>query len=246
MDVITASILGIVQGLTEFLPVSSSGHLVLGGHLLTNYRQPGVFFEALLHAGTLLAILFYFKKDIIKLDRKYIFFLIVGSIPAAVFGYLFNPFFERLFENPRLVGFALLLTGVFNLMTDKKVKKEDKLNLKKSTIVGFFQALAIIPGISRSGSTIFAGTRAGMKKQEAAKFSFLLSVPAVVGANILQFAKYGGSLKGNLLSYLAGFVFSFIAGFFAIKVVLKSLRERKFKYFAYYCFLVGIATIILT
>lgn len=245
MNPITASLLGLVQGLTEFLPVSSSGHLVLGQYLLTDYQEPGVAFEAFLHAGTLLAILYYFRKDIFKLSRQYLLYIVLGSIPAAIFGYLFSPFFEGLFESPRLVGFALLATGFLNLMTDIKVDKKRKLNSSNSIMIGFFQALAIIPGISRSGSTIFAGTRVGIKREEAARFSFLLSVPAVAGANLLQFAKYGANFSGNVINYLLGFVFAFVAGYFAINIVLESLKQKKFRYFAYYCFLVGISTLVL-
>jgi undecaprenyl-diphosphatase len=244
MDLISVCLLGIVQGLTEFLPVSSSGHLVLGEYI-ANFREPGAVFEVFLHAGTLLAILFFFRKEIFRLSKKYLLFLLVATIPAAVFGYLFSPFFEGLFNNPKLVGIALLITGFFNLVTDKNVGKKASLNWQNSIIIGLFQALAIIPGISRSGSTIFAGTRVGIQGKEAAKFSFLLSIPAVVGANFLQFAKYGPSLNGALSKYIAGFAFSFVAGYFAIKVVLKILEQKKFKYFAYYCFLVGILTLIL-
>ena len=245
MDIFTALILGTVQGLTEFLPVSSSGHLVLGRYLLTSYKEPGVVFEAFLHAGTLFAILYYFRKEIFKLSKKYVFYIILATLPAALFGYLFSPFFEGLFESPRLVGFALLATGFLNLMTDLKVDTKRKLNYKNSIMIGFFQALAIIPGISRSGSTIFAGTRAGIKRENAAKFSFLLSVPAVLGANVLQFAKYGVSLEANAANYLVGFIFAFVAGYFAINTVIKVLKEKKFKYFAYYCFLVGITTLLV-
>lgn len=244
MNLISASLLGVVQGLTEFLPVSSSGHLVLGQYI-ADFKEPGAVFEAFLHAGTLLAILFYFRKDVLGLSKKYLAFLLLATIPAAVFGYLFSPFLEGLFDNNRVVGMALLVTGIFNLMTDKNVDKKAPFSWQNSIVVGLFQALAIIPGISRSGSTIFAGTRMGIKGKEAARFSFLLSIPAVAGANLLQFAKYGSSLNGGFVNYLAGFAFSFVAGYFAIKFVLKILKQKKFKYFAYYCFLVGTLTLIL-
>lgn len=244
MDLLSSAFLGLLQGLTEFLPVSSSGHLVLAEALVSNYQEPGVLFEAFLHAGTLLAIVYYFRKKILNIKPDYLLYIAIGTIPAAFAGYFFSSQFESLFSAPRYVGLFLLVTGILNLFTDKKAEKK-KLDKKRSFVVGIFQAFAILPGISRSGSTIFAGTRFGIKKEEAATFSFLLSVPAVLGANLLQFAKYKETLTGNAGNYIVGFIFSFIAGYFAIGLVLKGLRQRKFRYFGYYCIAMGILTFLL-
>jgi undecaprenyl-diphosphatase len=243
MEVFYSAFLGIVQGLTEFLPVSSSGHLVLVQQILPTIKSPGVVFEAFLHAGTLFAILLYFRKDILKIGKNYSVFIVIGSIPAVFFGLVFSSFFESLFENTKMVGLALLVTGILNMFTDMQVLKKRALDTSNSLVIGLFQAFAIIPGISRSGSTIFAGSRLGINRQDAAKFSFLLSIPAVLGANLLEFVKYKGSFDGSYTSFLVGFLFSFVAGYFAINLVLESLKRRNFKYFAYYCFGLGLLVV---
>ena len=245
MKIIESIILGIVQGLTEFLPVSSSGHLVLVKEIFGVVTQ-GLLFETFLHAGTLLAILVYFWKDILKISKKTMTFIIIGTIPAGIVGYFFSSQIEVLFSSVKLVGVSLIITGMLNLFVDKaKIRKGDaNLNNKKSFVVGMAQAFAIIPGISRSGSTIFAGSVCGIGKKEIAKFSFLLSVPAVLGANALEIINYSDSLKINLFNYTLGFLFAFVSGLFAIKLVFKFLEKRKFKYFAYYCFLMGLFVLL--
>ncbi|MFC1710172.1 undecaprenyl-diphosphate phosphatase [Patescibacteria group bacterium] len=245
MNIVTSALLGVVQGLTEFLPVSSSGHLVIAQSMIPGFTQPGVLFDVILHAGTLSAIVYYFRKEIIKLKAKYIYYLFIGTIPVVVIGFLFRPLAETFFTNLRLVGAALMVTGVINLMADRDWKRKGSLNEKKSLVVGITQIFAIIPGISRSGSTIFAGIGMGMDRKKAAQFSFLLSVPAIVGANIVQIYFYGFSGIENISFYLIGFLTAFITGIFAINIVLKLLTKRKFSYFAYYCFIVGIIVAFL-
>jgi len=245
MNIITSIFLGFLQGLTEFLPVSSSGHLVLVQSLLPGFTQVGVLFDVFLHFGTLFAVLVFFRKEILKLPPKYYLYLALGTIPAAFIGYFFKSQLESLFTSTKLVGFALLATGLVNLLTDKIESTGKKLSFKNSFITGVAQAIAIIPGISRSGTTIFASVAQGVDKKSAAKFSFLLSIPAVLGANILEFATHGVSEIGNYTFYLTGFVFSFISGLLAIYLVFKFLTQRKFKIFAYYCFIVGILAILL-
>lgn len=245
MDLIKSALFGIIQGLTEFLPVSSSGHLVLAKKIL-NLETPGVLFESILHAGTLLAIFFYFLKDILKIKRKTIYLILTGTIPAAFVGYVFSSQIEKIFNSTFLVGVALLLTGVLNFLVDKITAQKNNINYKKSFIIGIFQAIAIIPGVSRSGSTIFAGTKLGISKKDAAKFSFLLSVPAVLGANILEISNYANNNLVNKWQYLTGFIFAFVSGLLAIKLVFRFLEKGRFKYFGFYCFLIGILSLVLS
>lgn len=239
MNIVTAAFLGIVQGLTEFFPVSSSGHLVLVQTLIPTFQQPGVLFDVVLHGGTLFAVLAYFRKKIFKLSINYYLLLVVGTIPAVIIGLLFNSAIENLFTDAVLVGGALLISALFNYLTDKNKPKKEKITFKDSIIIGTFQALAIIPGVSRSGSTIFGGTKLGIPKIKAAEFSFLLSVPAVAGAVVLETYKYGFDLAHGMSFYIVGFIAAFISGYFAISAVLKLLAEKKFKIFAIYCLILG-------
>ncbi len=243
MNYLEVFILGLVQGLTEFLPVSSSAHLAILQSFFPQFSQPGVLLDALLHLGTLFAIIFYFKKDIFKLKISYIFFLVLGTLPAVVVGFLFSDFIESLFSNIKLIGFALLLTALFNFYSDKLPYGEKDLDKKNSVFIGIFQALAIIPGVSRSGSTIFAGILSGISKSEAARFSFLLSVPAVLGANLLQFLKYGLNSDYNFGLYFFGFLMSFVFGLLGIYLAFRFLLSRNFKVFSFYCFILGILAI---
>ncbi|OGM31504.1 hypothetical protein A2630_03720 [Candidatus Woesebacteria bacterium RIFCSPHIGHO2_01_FULL_44_10] len=245
MSLISALVLGIIQGLTEFLPVSSSGHLVLAQNLLPGFDQPGVLFDVILHAGTLLAIVIYFWKTLLGLSKNYLVLLAVGSIPAAVVGYLFSNFVEGLFGSVKVVGVALLVTAAMNFITDMVKEREGKkVKVWDALVVGFAQAIAIIPGLSRSGSTIFAATSRGIERQKAAEFSFLLSVPAVLGANLLQFSKYGGDSFGWSL-YAVGFLAALVFGLLSIKLTLSFLQAKNFKIFGAYCLMVGLVAIFL-
>lgn len=245
MNLISSIFLGILQGLTEFLPVSSSGHLVIAQNLIPGFTQEGVLFDVILHAGTVLAVLYYFRKTLLKLTSKYLLLLLIGTIPAGLIGVFFGSSIEKLFNGVYLVGFALLFTAVLNFLTDRAKTESKEISIKKSILIGMAQALAIIPGISRSGSTIFAGTSLGIKRKEAAQFSFLLSVPAIVGANAVQFYKYGLSGTVGIILYIAGFIAAFISGVIAINFVLKFLLGGKFKLFAYYCVVLGILVLTL-
>jgi len=244
MNTFQASFLGLVQGLTEFLPISSSGHLVLVKQLL-NISTPGVLFEVVLHAGTLLAIVVYFWKEIITIKRKTVYLIAFGTIPAVVIGYVFSSQIEMIFESVKLVGIALIITGLVNLFVDRLSSKKKNVNYKESFVVGLAQAIAIIPGISRSGSTIFAGSVLGVNKKKIAQFSFLLSVPAVLGANVLEMMNYSDSFKLDIAPYVIGFVLAFISGFLAIKMVFRFLEKGRFKVFAYYCFIVGLLALVI-
>ncbi len=244
MNIVWALILGALQGLTEFLPISSSGHLVIAQDLIPGFSQPGVLFEVVLHLGTLVAIIIYFKNKILKLTKKYIIYLAVGTIPAAVVGFLFQANIEVFFESTKVVGAALLITALINFGTDKVKAKRKELSPVSALLIGAAQAFAIIPGISRSGSTIFAGTKSGLRRKETAQFSFLLSAPAVLGANILQFMSVGPSTNLSLAVYFSGFVASLVVGYFSIKIVIDFLISKKFGVFAVYCAVLGIIALL--
>lgn len=244
MNVFWALLLGIIQGLTEFIPVSSSGHLVLAQTIISDFEQPGVLFEVFLHAGTLLSIIFYFRKIIFRIKLNYWLLIFLATIPAGLFGFFFQSPLESLFESSRVVGFALIITAILNFLTDKVNPSKGPITSKNAFLIGIAQAVAIVPGISRSGTTIFAGSALGIEKKEAAKFSFLLSVPAVVGANLLQFYSHGSDRNGNPALFIVGFFAAFVSGYFAIKVVYKFLTESKFKYFALYTLFVGVLALI--
>ena len=247
MSIIYAILLGAVQGLTEFLPVSSSGHLVLLESVIADFSTPGVLFEAVLHAGTLCAVLYYFRNSILNLERKYLGMIIVASVPIVFVGLVFSGAIEAMFENLFLTGVFLFITGIINFYTDKNKEKMTEFNSKNSLIIGLAQAFAIIPGVSRSGSTIFAATKLGFSPKKAAEFSFLLSVPAIVGANIFQFIKYGNGYNNiNVALMLVGFLSAFISGYFAIGYAIKVLEKRRFRIFGYWAFLVGILSILLS
>lgn len=239
MNIFWAAFLGILQGLTEFLPISSSGHLVLVQSFIPGFSQPGVLLDVVLHLGTLFSIIYYYRRRIVKLKLNYIYLIIIGTIPVVLIGFLFQDYIEMFFGSVKLVGIALIVTGIINLLTDRAVSRSVKVKYKESILIGFAQALALIPGISRSGSTISAGSNLGIDKRKAAEFSFLLSIPAILGASVLQIASYGSDGLGNMTYYIAGFFAAFITGVFAINLVLRSLKARNFKYFAVYCFIVG-------
>lgn len=216
---------------------------------LPNFSQPGVLFDVTLHMGTLFAVLWYFRAQILKLKKEMLFLLIIGTVPAGLVGVLFADFLEGLFSNPRMVGFALLATGAMNWMVDRANNKQQTtkgITWTDALFVGVFQAVAIIPGISRSGSTIFAGVFAGIKREDAAVFSFLLSVPAVLGAMALQILSHGPANGVDIPLYLVGVVVAFIVGYFSIGVLMQFLARRCFRVFAIYCLIVGAGTILLS
>src|SRR3989344_4781636 len=239
MNALWAIVLGILQGLTEFIPVSSSGHLVLAQSLIPGFSQPGILFDVVLHLGTLFAVFYFFRKTILRLGRKYYLLLIVGSIPAALIGFLFQEQLVSTFGNVKMVGLELIITGVLNLLIDRFEANKQKISFLDSFLVGISQAIAIIPGISRSGATIFSAVKLGIDKKKAAEFSFLLSIPAIAGANILQFLSNDVSSLENPLNYVIGFAAAFVTGFWSINLVLKSLAKRKFSVFGVYSIVLG-------
>jgi undecaprenyl-diphosphatase len=250
MTYFEAILLGIIQGLTEFLPVSSSGHLVLAQHLL-GAKIPGVTFELAVHFGTLLSVLIYFRKKLFGLirgifvldmtaERRMILYLILGTLPAAIFGVLFKDSIEKAFSSPVMTSLFLLATGIILLATGLLRRADRQITAIRSLIIGIGQAIAILPGISRSGSTISAGLFAGIRPSEAAEFSFLLSIPAIAGAilfKIKDFALYHDMPIGQ---YAAATAASFIFGLAAVYFLLDMIKRGKFKYFGIYCLIAGL------
>ncbi|MDH4156696.1 MAG: undecaprenyl-diphosphate phosphatase [candidate division Zixibacteria bacterium] len=249
MSYLDAIILGILQGLTEFLPVSSSGHLVLTQALL-GVKEPGVAFELLVHLGTLLAVVIYFRHRLGRLvaslfhrdrkpERAVVGYLVIGTVPAGVAGVLFKDFFEGAFSNPLMTAMMLFATGLILLSTYLVPAGRRDVSVISSVVMGLGQALAIMPGISRSGSTIAAGMLTGVKPSEAAEFSFLLAIPAIAGAvafKVDELLELKSQLAGQ---YLVGTIVSFLFALVAVYTVLAVIKRGKFQYFAYYCFAAG-------
>ena len=249
MSFIDAVFLGIIQGLTEFLPISSSGHLVLSQEIL-GVNQPGVTFEVLLHLGSLVAVVVYFRARIVMLVRSLftksytegrllIGLLLIGTVPAGLAGFLFRDFFERTFSDPIVTAFMLLVTGLILLSTRLAKPAHKKTGLLGAIIMGIGQALAIMPGISRSGTTISAGLLWGIEPSEAAEFSFLLAVPAIGGAMLLNMKELLDVESALVGQYLTGVISSFLFSLVAVYAVLATIRKGRFQYFAYYCFAAG-------
>lgn len=248
MNILESVISGVVQGLTEFLPVSSSGHLVIL-HSFLGYAEPKVLEGVLLHAGTLVAVIIFFRRDIVALLRNYrgLGVIIAGTIPVVVVGFVFSDKIERLFVNVRIVGMALIFTGAWLFAGDlaSRFKKETSgkkgFSIRQAFLVGIAQACALIPGISRSGATISAGLALGKSRQEAFRFSFLLSIPAVLGALIY---KLGGASQYGLEDIagpvLWGSVTACLTGIIALWFLRKVLLTKRFYFFSIYCWIVGL------
>jgi undecaprenyl-diphosphatase len=256
MTVWESVILGVLQGLTEFLPVSSSGHLVIGKSLL-GLDEPGVTLEVLLHFSTLLSVFWVFGKDFLKLfrfpkdqtQRRFLFLLIVGCIPTAVIGLVIGRYADLLFKSTLVVGIMLLVTGGILLLITALpagIKTIGRMQARDALWVGLLQGLAVIPGISRSGSTIMAALWRGLNRETAVRYSFMLAAPVILGAALLEMKKLleAGMGQAMLINYMVGGLAAFIAGVCAIKIFIRLLKENKFHYFAYYCFAVGAAAII--
>ncbi|MCL2688067.1 MAG: undecaprenyl-diphosphatase UppP [Methanobrevibacter sp.] len=270
MDILQAIIVGIVQGLTEFLPVSSSAHLIFVQELF-GINQPGIAFDVLLHLGTLIAVIGYFFKDVVGmlkaffasiLDifkgrfkkgfmedpyKKLAWMVIIGTIPAGFVGILFKSEVEGLFQSITIPAFFLLITGVLLYVSQRlNVDKRDIKNsgLLDAIVIGVSQALALIPGLSRSGTTISAGLLMGLDKELAARFSFLLAIPAIIGATVTQLNDISTGADSFLVPYILGFFAALISGYLAISLLLKLIKERSLDIFAFYCWIVGAGILI--
>ena len=261
MDLIDSIILGIVQGLTEFLPVSSSGHLELGKALLGDDSIPedSLVFTVVLHFATALSTLIIFRKDIVTLitallkfewneDTQFIVKIMISMLPAGFIGLLFESELEALFgNNIMLVGLMLIITAVLLFLADRAKKTTKKVGFWDAFIIGISQAVAMLTGISRSGATISTSVLLGNDKSKAARFSFLMVIPLIFG----KIAKdlLSGDLSyttENFGSLSAGFIAAFLAGLFACKLMIRLVKNSQLKYFAYYCFGVGALAVILT
>ncbi|ADC47958.1 undecaprenyl-diphosphatase UppP [Methanobrevibacter ruminantium M1] len=269
MDILQAIIIGLVQGLTEFLPVSSSAHLIFIQQALGLSNVP-LAFDVLLHVGTLVAVFVYFFSDIIQMIQGFFYSLldlrdgnfipeirrdpykklawltIIATIPVGVVGILFNDIIEEMFTGLTIPAFLLLITGcllyVSQRMNSGKIDVQN-ITIKEALLMGCGQAIAVLPGLSRSGTTIAAGLFAGLDKEFAAKFSFILSIPAILGAAVVQLKDLSG---GNIEigACLVGFIVAVISGYFAISFLLKIVREKSLDIFAYYCWIVGVIVLV--
>ena len=265
MNYIYSLILGIVQGLTEFLPVSSSGHLVLLHDILKFDLDQNLAFDTALHLGTVLAIIIYFRADLKKYilaffellverkrtkekELKIVFSLVIATIPAVVLGLLFENMIETVFRSVYVVVSTLIVVGLLFFVIEKYAKKIDsieKITFGTALFIGFAQSLALIPGVSRSGITIVAGMFTNLKRSEAAKFSFLMGIPVITGAGVYQLYKldYSTLLLNDLIIFAIGFVSSFLVGLFVIKFLMKFLSSNKLNVFAYYR--IGLALMLI-
>ena len=252
MQIIDVLLLGILQGLTEFLPVSSSGHLVIGQYLLGISPQ-GNALEILFHIGTLGSVIFVFFDDLKKIyvtineksTQKLLIHLIIATIPAAIVGFLFKNSIAILFESIKSVGFALLFTGLILIISSRIKNKNSNHSLYSSILVGFSQSIAIIPGISRSGMTITMLLFLGFSPKDSAKFSFLLSVPIITGAGILGLQNIQSNTMFSPEIIITALFSSFFVGVFALKALLKILMLGKFYFFGIYCIFLSMVSIFI-
>ncbi len=267
-----AVLLGILQGLTEPLPVSSSAHLVIVPALIPGFTQPTVFFDVVLHLGTLIAVIFFLRREIAGLiaallpqpgqagfapaakdgeraaDRRMILLIIVATFLTGVIGLLFKDRIERLFESVETTACMLFITGILLFLSDRvktATRGRGEMNLVDGIVIGLVQAVALIPGISRSGSTITFGIFRGIERETAARFSFLLSIPAIAGAVVLKTAELERIPTGELFALGAGFLSAAVTGFLALKLLFVMINRTGLGIFAYYCWFAGAVTLIV-
>lgn len=266
-------ILALLQGITEFLPVSSSGHLAVGGRLFQGFDQPGIIFEILLHCATSIAVIIYLRKEIwgmikglfpvssadenklpaeMKNEgskyRRLLVMVIAASIPTAIIGFLLKDTAEKAFSTNWLVAGGFIITAC--VLFAGKFFTADKysifnISLGRALLIGIFQGIAVFPGISRSGMTITAGLFVGFKPEDSAKFSFLLSLPAILGALILDLKELNSIDSANLLYYLIGMIIATVIGYISIKFLVSITKKWNLYYFAPYCLLLGIILLLI-
>lgn len=247
MDLLTAILLGFVQGIAEFLPISSSGHLVIV-QLLLGFRSPPYLFDIFIHLASLAAIILFFWPKIKNLEKKEWGFVAMASLPIFILGAIASNFLDVLFHSKWIVTAGLILSGWYNLKTDHQLKflnKKDgeEINQAKAFIIGLFQAVAIIPGVSRSGSSLYAATSQGLSRYKAFSFSFLIAIPAILGANLFQLWRWG-SLAGmpSYLALAAGGITSFLVSLASLKILKKLVSSSQLKWFGWYCFALAVIT----
>jgi len=286
MTLIRAIIMGIIQGITEFLPVSSSGHLAIFQNIFRINTETGLLFDVMLHIGTIFAIILVFKRDIFRLIRetirmmgdvlynaklwgenrqrytalrykkvvhnnyrKMVLMIIFSTIPTMIIGYTARHIVTSAKKSLLVTGIGLLITGVLLLVTDfsgEGEKGPKDISYTNSFIVGICQGIAVLPGVSRLGATLVACLLGGFERRFAVKYSFIISIPAILGATILELTRIktenlSGSLLGN---YFVGMLVAAFVGYFSIKVLMNVVRRKKFKIFAYYCFSIGFVAIL--
>ncbi len=261
MDYLDSLILGIIQGLTEFLPVSSSGHLELGKSILgdNSLTKESMIFTVVLHFATALSTIVVFRKDIIEIikellkfewnsNTQFIFKIIISMLPAALIGVFFETELESLFSNNIvLVGAMLIITGLLLLLADRAQNTSKNVSFKNAFTVGVAQAVAILPGISRSGATISTAVLLGIDKTKAARFSFLMIIPLIFGKIFKDI--FSGELSyenAQITSLGIGFIAAFVSGLLACTWMIRLVKNSQLKYFAYYCAVVGIIAILST
>jgi undecaprenyl-diphosphatase len=260
ITLLQAIFLGVVQGLTEFLPVSSSAHLVFFQSVF-GLKEPRVFFDVVLHLGTLLTVIVYFRNEIVRIARdlptglrggpsvprstRLLIWIILASIPTGLMGFLLKGWFESLFSEPKAVGAMLLITGSALWLTrywEREGRTLERMRWADALVIGIAQGVAIIPGISRSGATISSGLFLGLERELSGRFSFLLSIPAILGATALEFRKIESPTE--VWVYLGGAAAAFIVGLMALRVLMKLIRRGKLFTFAYYCWAMGMVMMI--
>lgn len=266
MDLIQALVLGIVQGATEFIPVSSSGHLVLVPWLL-GWDSPGLLFDTMAHWGTLVAVFAYFWRDLVAIiqhvlrdlfrgtplaspESKLGWMIVLATVPAVLLGFTFKETFEALFNEPIWVAFFLFVTGLILWVSEalgKRLRGIESIGPKDALLIGLAQAAAITPGISRSGSTIGMGLLLGLERPTAARFSFLMMIPIVFGAGLLQLseAMTVGIASSSLLPLAVGFLAALVTGYAAIAFLLDYLASRSVRIFAIYCWIFGSISLLV-
>lgn len=255
MDTFTAIFLGIVQGITEFIPISSSGHLVLLSNLF-GIEEGAITFNIFVHFGTALAVILVYSKEIKEIvlfkreQRKLTLLLFFGILPTAIIGLLFEEEIKAFFSSSLMVGFMLLITGTI-LFFGEKLSRERKglaeMGIGDALLIGLAQSFAVFPGISRSGSTIVMALLVGLRRDLAARYSFLLSVPVILGATLIESRALLNQevfVGITALPLIMGTIFSIITGVLAINVLLVVLRKRRLDYFAFYCWTIGVIVIL--
>lgn len=266
-------VLGIIQGLTEFLPVSSSGHLVIAQSFMKGFQQKGILFDVMVHLGTLLAVLFFFRKDIYTLinaflpekwrsnsvtaeegfisasvGKRMVWLIIIGTIITGSIGILLKDHIHRCFESAQLAAVMLIVTGILLYLADKTkdVKRtEGDMNVTDGIIIGLAQSVALMPGISRSGSTIAFGMFRKINGEAAARFSFLLSIPAILGATIHELTYISSVSPDEIIIYMAGMISAAVTGFLALRLLFFIIKKRELRFFSYYCWVVAATTLII-
>ena len=267
LELVQAILLGVVQGLTEFLPVSSSGHLLLGQYFLgMDQDRFGLTFDASIHTGTVLAVVSFFWRDLLRMaaafagslrapsladrDQRMVYLILVACIPAGVVGLLFQNFFEEEVRSPWLVAFNLVLVGALFIVGEdvgRQTRTSDKLGFKEAIGIGLAQTAALFPGVSRSGATITIGLFLGLRRDEAARFSFLMSVPITAAAALLSLVEaFGAGIDAReVLLFLVGSITSGAVGYLAIRFLLDYLTGHSLLVFAYYRFALAAVVVVL-